>query len=141
MNKIVHIMILVILVGAGSFYGGMMYGGSKGNTVSGTNNGGERSFNREDIQNRMNRTGGGSMPAFRAGAGGTVTQGEIISRDDSSITLKLEEGSKIVFFTTSTVVTQINTSTIGSLNNGIKVMVRGSANEDGSITASSINLQ
>lgn len=82
-------------------------------------------------------TRGGSQGMMRAGG----ANGSIISMDDKSITVKMQDGStRIVLFADST--TYLNTATVtkSDLKTGSDVMVFGTPNSDGSLTASSILL-
>ncbi|MBU1612868.1 hypothetical protein KKC87_00335 [Patescibacteria group bacterium] len=83
---------------------------------------------------RTQRTGGR--------AGGGFVSGEIIGRDDKSLTLKLTDGgSKIVFFADSTEIGIFEKGEIADLENGKAVTVSGSPNEDGSVIAQSIQIR
>lgn len=67
--------------------------------------------------------------------------GEIISVDDKSITVKLNDNSSKIVFLTDT--TTINKSSLGSkedLKTGGKVAIFGIENSDGTITAQNIQL-
>lgn len=88
--------------------------------------------------NRFNRTiglnGNGMM------RGGAV-EGTILSVDDKSITVKMGDGSsKIVLFSGSTTYSNTITSAKGDLKVGGTVAVFGASNSDGSITASSVQI-
>jgi hypothetical protein len=81
-----------------------------------------------------------------AGAGGTagggVAVGTITAMDSSSITLQLANGnSEVVFITTSTPVTEPTTVSPSTLAVGTNVMVAGTTNSDGSVTAQSIQVR
>lgn len=128
-NKIIP-GLLIIVVAGGSFFGGMKYQESKSPNQS--------------AGNITGRPGGGQFPQRNGSgnrAGGRATNGEIISADDKSITVKLTDGSsKIVLLSDKT---QINKATTGSksdLVTGSRVMVFGSDNTDGSVTAQNIQL-
>jgi hypothetical protein len=136
MNKKRIIFIIVgIIVLVGVFYGGMSYGQSK--TKS---------------SNTTTSTGGGQFSrGGRGGGAGGFTVGQIISKNNNSITVQLMNvdptsttspvGSKIVFVDGSATITK---TTIGSLNDlaiGTQVSVTGTPNSDGSITASSVQIR
>src|SRR3989338_9200543 len=130
-NKIILLVIAgVIIVGGGAFYAGIKYAGvsriPSGNFTS---------------QMRDNQNGdiGVEMRGGQGFAGMTI--GEIISKDDASITVKLPDGgSKIVFFTDSVAVTKNTTGSITDLVVNENVVVNGSVNSDGSINALTIQL-
>jgi D-Tyr-tRNAtyr deacylase len=70
-----------------------------------------------------------------------LLSGEVITKDDESLTLKIQDGgSKIVFFSNST---QISKTTNGSIDNieiGKQITVNGEQNSDGSYIAKTIQL-
>lgn len=132
-NKKIGLVVVGILVLVGVFYGGMVYGKSKtpmrgqGAQAFGTGN----SFS----------TAGGARGTRNTGGLGGFTSGEIISKDDKSITVKLMDGgSKIVFFTDKTAVTKNTSGAISDLVLNEQVVVNGSANSDGSVNAQTIQL-
>ncbi len=129
--------ILLILVGGGSFYGGMKYANSKRVAAFGAQGAGGNF--------RGGNFGGGASGTTRgagAGARGGFANGEIISKDDSSVTIKLASGgSQIVFFSTSTAILKAAAGSANDLVVGQNIMVNGSANSDGSVTAQSIQLR
>lgn len=72
-------------------------------------------------------------------AGGV--EGEIISQDDKSITIKISDGStKIILFSESTSYLINSPSKKENLKSGVKVSVFGKTNSDGSLTADRIQL-
>jgi len=124
----------VIIVGGVSFYAGTKIGGAN-----------DFPRNAEfSAQGQNGQAGGGQgTTGARTGQGGVggMTSGEIISKDEQSITVKLPNGgSKIVFFSESTSVSKNTTTTNADLTVGENVMVNGSENSDGSVNAQSIQI-
>ncbi len=127
-KNIIIVLVAVVVFGGGGFYVGMKYDQSKTATAS---------------QNRSaqfaGRNGGGQR---MAGQNGGFNGGEILSKDDKSITLKLRDGgSKIVFYSASTSVLKNATGTAQDLIIGEQITVAGQANQDGSINAESIQIR
>lgn len=129
MKKLLPIIfITVIVIGGGAFWGGMKYAQVK----SSTNGRGSGSFANGQRPGRM---GGQGMR-------GGFTNGEILSKDDKSITVKLTDGgSRIIFFSASTTIGKIAPGTLSDLEVGKQVLVTGSGNSDGSMTAQNIQLR
>ncbi len=129
MKKYTLTIIVALFVGVGAFYGGTMYG----KTATGTQ-GGVQGFQR----------GAGRNGGFGgANANGGFAVGQIISKDNQSITLQLVNNSstKIIFFSASTPIMKTVSGTVSDLQTGTNVSVMGTANSDGSITAESIQLR
>lgn len=125
------IVIAVIMAGAG-FYGGMRYGESAV-TQTGA---GQRSQQINGFA-MMGRTGNRAT-----GQNGSFAGGQIIAKDATSITVKLQDGSsKIVFVSTSTPVMKSAEGSLNDLAVGKNVTVTGVANSDGSITAQSVQVR
>jgi len=127
MKKIIIIsIIIIILVGAGSFYGGMIYG--KNQSV--------KDFNPQNF--RMGQAGNRNGN----GAGANFLTGDIIAKDDKSITIKLRDGgSKIVFFSDSTEITKLVSGLLSDLEIGKQIIVSGQQNSDGSYSAQTIQIR
>jgi hypothetical protein len=135
MKKILPIIIAVIIVGAVSFYGGMLYRKSKGSANNFPETGNVMFRGNTDRGNFQGGPGNGRNTA-------NATAGEIIAKDDSSITVKLfDGGSKIIFFSASTDITKTADGDANDLEVGKTVMASGTANSDGSITATTIQLR
>lgn len=137
-KKLLPILILaIIVVGGLAFYGGMKYGQKNAN--GGTSN--LANLTPEQQQQRFAQMAG-SGSGRRVGQGGGVASGEIIAKDDKSVTIKLQSGgSQIVFLSSTTQVGKFVTGSAGDLIIGENVMANGSANTDGSITAQSIQIR
>ena len=142
MNKktlLVSCVLLVIVVGAGSFYGGMVYGksSSKGSFA--------RNFDPTQFEANiagMGQRGARVAGAGMTGAGGGFVSGEVMSQDEQSFTLKLQDtGTKIVFFSSSTQVTKTQEGSTRDISVGESLTVTGKTNVDGSITAQSIQIR
>lgn len=132
--------VLLVLVGGGSFYGGMKYSDSKRAAGFAANMAGGANFR------AGNMPGGGAPRGPGMGAGNTrgvgFATGEILFKDDNSITIKLRDGgSQIIFFSTSTQIMKSPVGATGDLKVGESITANGSSNQDGSVTAQSIQLR
>ncbi|MFH0740103.1 MAG: hypothetical protein V1819_03375 [bacterium] len=154
MNKktlLVSVIVLVVVVGVGSFYGGMVYAKGANKGMAG------RNFNGQQFGANIAGMGQRGDMANRAGgvAGGFVS-GEVISQDGQSITVKLMArgnatgsqetagqagGSKIVFFSTSTQIMKTSSGSISDIAVGSNLTITGKANSDGTLTAQSIQIR
>jgi hypothetical protein len=132
MNKtLLSIIAVALIVGGGAFYGGMKYDQSK---VS------------ADRQARFQQFGGsngfGWQRGTRGANGSGFASGEILSKDDKSVTIKMRDGgSKIIFYSDTTEVGKFVNGTLSDLEVGKNVSVNGKVNSDGSITADSIQIR
>lgn len=126
MKNTVVMVVLVLVVGAGAFFGGMKYQQSK-----------RPNFARQFGEGQGMRAGQsqGNRQGFRP------VNGEIISSDEKSITVKLQDGSsKIVLFSDKTEINKASSGAKEDLKTGEKVMVIGTENSDSSVTAQNIQL-
>jgi len=132
-KNLILILIALIIIGAGGFLGGMKYGESQAlkNLTP------EKM--REIFQQRGQTFQRGQV--FQGQRQGFLS-GQVISKDERSLTIKLPDGStKIVFISQST---QISKSTEGSIEDieiGKEISVTGTQNTDGSLTARRIQIQ
>ncbi len=131
-----QIIIGVLVVSAVAFYGGVKYSESK--TVV-TNGGGSG----QGQQRGGGQFGGARMGGNRSGGNsGGFANGEVASIDDKSLTIKMRDGSsKIIILSTSIQVLKSATGTLSDVVTGTEVVVNGSPNSDGSITAQSIQIR
>lgn len=128
-KKILGAVILVLVVAGGSFYGGMAYAKNK-QPVRAANLIGQ--FGGAGVAG-VNRTG------MRTG---DFTAGQILSKDATSVTIKMQDGStKIILIGSSTQVMKTSAGSQDDLAVGTDVTVTGSANSDGSITAQSVQIR
>ncbi len=132
MNKTILGIIGVVIAGV-SFFVGIKYDQSKSTTL--TNSAGF-------TQNGQARMNGGQRGMRGAGAFNGAS-GSIVAKDATSITLSLRDGSgsKIIFFSPSTMISKTTTGAAGDLVSGKEVSVNGTANPDGSINAQSIQIR
>lgn len=141
MNKKLYIITAatVVVVGATSFYGGMKYGQSSGSK----NNSGMPNFQNLTSDQRQQMLGGtNSTRRSGTNAGSQFINGEIISKDDKSITVKLRDGgSKIIFLSNTTSIGKTTDGVVGDLEVGKDVSVNGTANSDGSVVAQNIQIR
>lgn len=67
--------------------------------------------------------------------------GEIISRDEKSITVKLADGSsKLILISNATTISKATDGTVEDLKVGETIRVFGSSNNDGIVTAQNVQL-
>ncbi len=131
-KTITGFVIAILAVGGGAFYGGMKYGQIKA---------GSNFFGAERAQ-RFQQFVGGQARGVRGGVGASFINGQIIAKDDKSLTVGLRDGgSKIIFLSSGTQIMKAVDGSAADLAAGMSVMVTGTANADGSLTAQSIQLR
>ncbi|MBI4600266.1 hypothetical protein HY732_05105 [Candidatus Uhrbacteria bacterium] len=147
MKKIVlSVLAAAVIAGGGSFWGGMQYAESKSiRARTGSSMQDFRALSSEERAQRGSQFAGQNGPAGRGGrqggGGGPIT-GDILSRDEASITVKLPDGgSKIVFFSDTTEIGEFVAGTKDDLETGRTIGITGKANTDGSVTAQSIQVR
>lgn len=130
-STLATIMVLVIIaLSASSFWGGMTYQKFKQKSM----------FAGSPMGQMGERQGIGANGQTRQGA--SMISGEIISRDDKSITIKDKNGSsKIILLAESTEVGKFVSGTATDLAVGDSVMVNGKTNSDKSVTATSVQIR
>ena len=127
-SLIITAIIVILVVAGGSFCGGMAYGKSQKSRA-----GFPSGFNGGNFQGaRLNENGGNGF-----------VSGDIISKDDTSITLKLpnNSGSKIIFYSEASQISKFTAGAASDLTAGTSISVTGTANGDGSITAQTIQIR
>ena len=122
-NSFLITIVIAVIAVVGTFYGGMQYQKSK------------TSQNQTRGQNQVG--------AFRRGNGQGLraTRGTVLTMDDKSLTVKLQDGSsKIVILSDKTVYLKSDKASLTDLKKGDTVAVFGTDNTDGSVTAQDIQL-
>lgn len=130
-NSILITILIALIVGGAGFYAGMKYQQNRRPAFTGQFGNGQflRNGQRTGGANGNNRGG------FRPVAG------EIISADDKSVTVKLQDNSsKIVFINDRTQINKAETVGKSELKTGTKVAIFGTENSDGSVTAQNIQV-
>ncbi len=133
-NSYIITIVVAVLVGAASFYGGMQYQMKKAPAING------------QFAGRFggpNGAGGpGGMQGGQRGTTGmTPVGGEIISQDDTSVTVKMPDGSsKIVILSENTTINKSSTGSKTDLKTGEQITAFGTQNQDGSVTAQNISI-
>ena len=139
MKKTLALIVAAVIIGAISFYGGMKYVDGK-DAQANLMGGARGNFQGAAGQQSLMQNGGAGLRNGMSSGG--FADGEIIKIDDESMTVRLRDGgSKIAFFSSSTKITQMVEATADDLFSGRTVMVTGTANDDGSITAQSIQIR
>jgi hypothetical protein len=125
--------VVVIAVGLGCLFGGKAWGDSGSPNTDGQ-------FPRNGAA--MGR-GDGPMPSggFAGRNGGGMVSGSIIAVDSNSITIQTPDGNtKIVLFGASAAISLVTQGSAADLTTGANVVVSGTTNTDGTVTATSIRL-
>jgi hypothetical protein len=142
MPKTLFIILIILILVSGAFYGGMKYQQAK-NPLDNFSRQNLQNLTREERQQLFQGNVGGAIQrGLNRGDGSNFFTGEIISKDEQGLTIKTPNGSsKIVFFSGSTEISKFTSGTKEDLEIGKTVSVTGSANQDGSITAKLIQLR
>lgn len=143
-TKIVLVYIgAAIILGVGSFYGGMKYGQNKSPLGN---------FSRQNFQNlseeqrqqfMQERGRDGTLAKRNGGEEGTnFLSGEVIAKDEEGITIKMHDGSsKIIFFSGSTEIRKFIKESIDAVEVGEQISVSGDQNPDGSYSAKTVQIE
>lgn len=120
---IIVILVTVVMAGAG-FFGGMQYQKMQ-----------RTSFSANGVNPQGRRFG------MNGQNGGAAVRGSVLNSDANSITVKLADGSsKIVLLSGTTTITEATMAARTALQTGTQVMAIGTTNSDGSVTATTIQL-
>ena len=141
-KTIVSLVIALLVVGAGAFYGGTVYAGKKAPSAAARAMDANRVAGGRAGAGGFGQGQGGAATRGGAGMNGGFTAGEVISKNANSITLKLQDGgSKVVLYATSTPVMKTTEGSMNDVAAGTQVTITGTANSDGSIMASSVQIR
>lgn len=136
-NKIIVLVVIGLVIAGVSFWGGEKFGSSKSSPSQFGGN-----FNPSVFNGGQNSNGRTTGMRNSVGASGGLVSGEVLSVDSKSITVKLRDGgSKIVFFSQSAKVEKTVDGLVSDVVVGKQVMITGTANTDGSVNATSIQIR
>ena len=117
---------MILILVAVSFYAGDMYG--------------KRQLARNNPSQQFTGMRGRTGSTGRMGGGMIV--GTVLSKDATTITITLPDGgSKIVFVSTSTPITKSVSGVSSDITTGENIVVTGTTNTDGSVSAQSIQIR
>lgn len=129
-NKMIGAIIGSVFVVGIAFYGGTVYAHMNA----------PRGFGGGNANGQF--TAGQRVQGSMRGMGGGFTAGQILSKDATSITIKMQDGStKIVLLGADTKVLKTAEGSLDDLAVGTNVTVTGSTNSDKSVTASSVQIR
>jgi len=135
-KKVIIGVVVCLVIAAVSFKGGMMYGQSKNVSFSSNRTGqfGQGSMNQNGVNKNFGMRNGGGF--------GGVVSGEVLSKDATSMTVKLRDGgSKIVLMSPSVKVEKTVEGAASDVEVGKSIMVTGASNPDGSVSATSVQIR
>lgn len=132
-NTKIILIVAVLVAGASGFFGGMQYTKSQAVAQNDSRFQGMNQQSMQPGQNGPQRMGGRS--------GVQPVSGEIINKDATGVTVKLQDGStKIILVTEETRVNKTSEASSADIITGEHVTVIGDTNSDGSITAQNVSL-
>src|SRR6185369_11569538 len=133
MNKqTITTIVVAIVFAAGGFFGGIKYQQSKAQALVAGRQGGQF----------FAQGGGGGQRRLGGQNGADFVTGKVLSKDSGSITVQSQTGgSKIVIFGPSAQFGKMVAGTADDVTIGTNIIVIGSANPDGSITAQNVQIR
>lgn len=133
MNKtIITAIVVAIIFGGGGFYGGMQYAS------------GQKSPLTTQRPGHFGGRGGGNFVPGQGGANSNASfvSGQITAKNGNSLTIQSRDGSsKIVILSGSTAVGKSVSGSLSDLATGQNVMITGTTNSDGSVTAENVQIR
>lgn len=128
------IIAIAVIIGGVAFWSGLKYQQSK-KPAFGLGPAGQFDPNID----RPNANGNGVANRANLSRG---TSGDVLAKDDSSIIIKLSDGSsKIILYSSTTIVNKMALGSVDDLSVGESVTVMGTTNTDGSLTAQNIQIR
>ncbi len=131
-KNIITLVVVSLVVGIAAFYGGMTYAQRQRVPITASG-----------FRNNMNSRNSAQPGMYRFGGqnGERPVSGEIVSGDDKTLTVKMNDGStKIIILSQTTSINKASQGSVADLVKGERVLVVGKTNLDGSITAQNIQL-
>lgn len=128
----------VLLIGSGAFYGGFLYGKSKTFSPSGFSGRNGEFLGRNTDGSMRNRDGQGQGAGTQQGNrnGQDSVFGEVLSKNDTSMTVKTQNGgSRIVYFSDKTSEGISDSTALSNVSTGQSVMASGVGNGEGALVA------
>jgi hypothetical protein len=127
-NSLIVAILLILVAGGAGFFGGMKFGENKIQSQF------------QGFRGQNGQRTGNDMTGAR-GTGLRPVVGTILSVDNGSMTVKLQDGSsKIVLISDKTEISKAGQATTADLKVGDTVSALGQTNSDGSVTAQNIQL-
>jgi len=133
---------VVVVVGALAFFGGMQFQKSRTSADGRLLAPGMAQMGIGMARGGGERNGAqAGVTAQRGVTGPRPVSGEVMSQDDTSVTVSLADGStKILFLSDSTVVNKTSEASRDDVAVGDQVMAIGTENADGSVTVQSVSI-
>ena len=126
----ITLIVVAVVFAGGGFFAGLKYQQSKTPAAAARNFGGAGSA---AVAGRRGTAGGANMG---------FANGQVLSVDNNSITIKLQNGgSQNVVLAPSTQYRKAVDGTSGDITVGSQVTITGTANSDGSLTAQSVQIR
>jgi len=148
--QIAVIAVVVVAVGVGAFFGGKAAGGGTPTPEEAmavlrnlTPEQTQQAFQGDNSSGSIGTPNGGfpGSDGNRIQGGGNAVSGSIIASDESSITVETTDGStKIVLISGSTTISKTEDASPADLTTGEDVVVFGTMNDDGTVTATRIQM-
>jgi hypothetical protein len=127
-NNLILVIVIAVVVGGLAFWGGIQYQKRQIGNL--------RSDQPANIRGQLKE-----MPERSGTQLGRAVNGEIISVEDETITIKTQEDdTRIVIFSDSTRINKTNEGSIADLQIGEQVMVVGAEDTSGVVTAQNISI-